>query len=171
MWADSANLMPPNLRKGIPCLPKFYFQIERVRAGAKQHGDLAERHALLTQFFYALGDEPRLLIFVMRADDHRGFPSLDAREQSLLVAFFHVLNNRVGHVEDGLSAAKVLFQFDDLRGGKEFGKLQHVSVSSRREMNRLTGTHRPRRPRYRAWPSSAARSAPEVCLCPDTRPP
>src|SRR2546425_12119164 len=62
---------------------QFYFQVERVRTGAKQHGDFVERHAILAQLFYALGDETRLLVFVARADHHRRLTSLNARIQAL----------------------------------------------------------------------------------------
>src|SRR5262249_2212222 len=79
---DSAILAKWN---PVPC--ELDLQIEGMRAGAKQHSDLAERHAVLAKFLDALGHEPGLLVLVARADEQwrRAFGEL--REQPLRITF------------------------------------------------------------------------------------
>ncbi len=43
--------------EGNSVFAKFYFKIERVQAGAKEHCDFVKRHALCAQLFDALRDE------------------------------------------------------------------------------------------------------------------
>ena len=110
-------------------LSQFYLQIEGMRAGTKQHGDFVQRHAFRAQLFDALSDETRLFIFVVRSNQHRGLATVEPREQMLLVPVLNFGHHRVGHVEDRLCAAIVFFQLDNLRRGKELGKLQHVLMA------------------------------------------
>jgi hypothetical protein len=69
--------------------------------------------------------------FSSRALDEHGRLArvVHAREEVFAVALLGLGDDRVRHVEDGLRAAEVLLQLDDLRGGKEFGELKHVPVA------------------------------------------
>jgi hypothetical protein len=76
-----------------------------------------------------LCDEARLLIFVACVDGDGWLSFRYAREEAFRVALFDIRDDGVGYVQNRLSTAKVLFQLDDLRGGKEFRELKHVPVA------------------------------------------
>src|SRR5215813_7156292 len=101
-----------------------------MRAGSEEDSDIVKRHAFLTQLFDSLSHKARLLILIARANDYRCLSSLHAHEQALLVTFFDLRDQRVGDIQYWLGAAEVLFEFDDLRGRKEPGELQHIPVRS-----------------------------------------
>src|SRR5882762_2691252 len=84
------KLDPSKFAKRNAVLAQFYFQVERMRAGTEQHGDFADRHALLAQLFNAFRDETRLLVFVARADHDRYLTAFYAREQAFFVALLNV---------------------------------------------------------------------------------
>ncbi len=46
-------------------------EVEGVEAGAKEHRDLGQRHALLAQLENALADEARLEVLVLGGDQQR----------------------------------------------------------------------------------------------------
>ncbi len=129
MWGRFGEPDATELAKRNSVLAQFDFEIERMRARTKQHGDFAQRHTLLAQFSDALRDKLRLFVFVMGTDDHGRFTVIKAREEPLLVAFLHLGHERIGDIQNGLRAAEVLLQLDYLRRGKKFRKLQHVSMS------------------------------------------
>src|SRR6185503_19830091 len=94
-------------------------QIERMGAGAKQDGDLAERHAFVPKLFYSLGNEARLLAFVVRGDEHGGRAFRRLREQAFAETFSGVAYESIGYVENRLRAAEDLFELDNPGLGKE----------------------------------------------------
>src|ERR1044072_8647580 len=100
-----------------------------MRTGSKEHCDITERHAPITQLSDALCDELRLLVFIMRADNDRRLATLDARIESLLKTLLHIRDDRVRDVENRLRAAEVLFELYDLRFRKELRKLEHVAMT------------------------------------------
>src|SRR5689334_369471 len=127
------ELDPTKLSERDSLPGKFYLEIERVRACAKQNGDLAQRNAFFSKLFNPLSDEPRLLILIGGGYQQRRGSLAFPRKQSLRIAFSGVSDQRVRYVEDRLSASEVLFQFYDLRAGKQLRELEHVSKASASE--------------------------------------
>src|SRR3982751_5614837 len=89
---------PAKLAKRNAVLAKFNLQIERVRAGTKEHGDFTQRHACFAQVRYALSDKPRLLILIARTHHDGRLSTVDARVKPLLIALFYVGNDGVRDV-------------------------------------------------------------------------
>src|SRR4030095_14719145 len=106
---------PAELAKGNPVLSQLDLEIKRVRAGTKQHGNLAQRFACVEQLLDSLRNEARLCVLVAGADDYGQFSAFNVRKQSLRIAFLNIGDQCVGDIKDRLRAAEVLFEFDYLR--------------------------------------------------------
>ncbi len=121
---DPAKLTKRNARP-----PELDLQIKRMRTRSKQHCNVTERHALVTQVSNALRDKTRLFVLITRAYNDRRLAAIDTRVKPLLVALFHVADDGVGDVEYRLCAAEVFFELDDLCRRKELRKVEHVAMT------------------------------------------
>ncbi len=113
------------------------FQIEGVKAGAKEHGNLTERHAFFAQFQDFLRHKSRLRILPGRLHQRRQRPVQLTREQMFRIFLRGFLNDLVGQAENRLRAAVIFLQFIDLGAGEPGGKLH--DVAERRTAERIDG--------------------------------
>src|SRR6476619_4780490 len=104
-----------------------------MRTRPKQNGDLAQGNTPVTQVRNALRNVPRLLVFIVGADNNRLLISIDPREESFLVTLLNLVHQGIRHIKNWLRAAIVLLQLDDLRRRKQLRKLQHVFMAGAAE--------------------------------------
>ena len=84
------------------------------------------------------GDEARLGVLVLRANQQRAEFAVALREQGLGVFLGGVRDDLVGDVEDALQRAVVLFELDHARAGEELRKVQDVAeVGAAKRIDRL----------------------------------
>ena len=102
-------------------------QFERVKVRAVQHGDSLHRHALVTQFEHALGDELRLLVGVVTGDERRLHARVAHRREHFLELLRIRGDDGVGAVENLRCAAVVCLDLEHLGAVVPVGELEHVA--------------------------------------------
>src|SRR5208337_535553 len=106
---------------------QFDLQVEGMITGPHQHRYLFQGEALSLQLLYLGNHQAGLLVFAGGAEEP-GPPAVRLEaEQTLGVLFPGPGNDRVGQVQDGLGAAVVLLQLDDLGPGEQPREVHDVA--------------------------------------------
>ena len=93
---------------------------------------------MLAQLQDALGDEARLHVLVLRANQQRAEFAAALGRQHLGVFVGGARDDLVGDVEDALQRAIVLFELDHARAGEDFRKVHDVAeVGAAKRIDRL----------------------------------
>ena len=114
------ELGPADDLVGDGVAPELLLEHARLRVGAVEHGDLVRPEEPvgaglpLQQLLHLAGHELRLGALVVDLHDLDERARAPRRPQVLALALAVVGDHGVGHVEDGLRAAVVLLQADDL---------------------------------------------------------
>ena len=126
-WRRLDELQPAVLAEGDVAPGQLQFEGDGMVRTAEEHRLLPQRDSLLAVFQDRADNEPGLFVLVFAGDELRLCAAGPLGPEVFGKTLPRVADDRIGRLQDGLSAAVVLLQLDDTGAGELLGEVEDVA--------------------------------------------